>query len=290
VPLATDVDITPAGQRPDEDPSLAARNNGGAGARPRRRAAAGGRRCWCSASAARRAPTTSCRSSRTSPGAAAPARAAARRRRALRALRRGQPDQRAEPGADRGDRARVRRRRPGPAVTGATELGALRRARLAAVGRRRHRARHVFPSRASRPGRAAGSTTRTWPGPLGAHRRGTRGGRRRRSCRTTSTPPASSAPTPTRSPPRWRGCPRSTGRPRGWSPRPTRIPDSMAAVAGPGGHAYEAELTAAARAVVDAVEPGRGSTWCGRAAAARRRCRGWSPTSTTTCARCTRTA
>jgi protoporphyrin/coproporphyrin ferrochelatase len=29
VPLATDVDITPAGQRPDQDPSLAARNNGG---------------------------------------------------------------------------------------------------------------------------------------------------------------------------------------------------------------------------------------------------------------------
>jgi ferrochelatase len=29
VPLATDVDITPAGQRPDEDPSLAVRNNGG---------------------------------------------------------------------------------------------------------------------------------------------------------------------------------------------------------------------------------------------------------------------
>ncbi len=35
------------------------------------------------------------------------------------------------------------------------------------------------------------------------------------------------------------------------------IPTSMAAVAGPDGHAYEAELTAAARAVVDAVEPGR---------------------------------
>jgi protoporphyrin/coproporphyrin ferrochelatase len=29
VPLETDVDITPAGQRPDEDPSLAVRNNGG---------------------------------------------------------------------------------------------------------------------------------------------------------------------------------------------------------------------------------------------------------------------
>ncbi len=30
MPLETDVDITPAGQRPDEDPSLAVRNNGGA--------------------------------------------------------------------------------------------------------------------------------------------------------------------------------------------------------------------------------------------------------------------
>ncbi|GAB3319044.1 ferrochelatase [Geodermatophilus aquaeductus] len=35
------------------------------------------------------------------------------------------------------------------------------------------------------------------------------------------------------------------------------IPDAMAAVAGPDGHAYETELMAAARAVVDAVEPGR---------------------------------
>ncbi|MGR7026806.1 ferrochelatase [Geodermatophilus sp. URMC 62] len=36
------------------------------------------------------------------------------------------------------------------------------------------------------------------------------------------------------------------------------IPDAMAVVAGPDGHAYEGELTAAARAVVDAVDPGRG--------------------------------
>jgi ferrochelatase len=35
------------------------------------------------------------------------------------------------------------------------------------------------------------------------------------------------------------------------------IPDAMAAVAGPDGGAYEAELTATARAVVDAVAPGR---------------------------------
>ncbi|MGY1685387.1 ferrochelatase [Geodermatophilus sp. SYSU D00867] len=35
------------------------------------------------------------------------------------------------------------------------------------------------------------------------------------------------------------------------------IPDAMADLAGPDGHAYEAELLAAARAVVDAVEPGR---------------------------------
>jgi ferrochelatase len=36
------------------------------------------------------------------------------------------------------------------------------------------------------------------------------------------------------------------------------IPTAMAAVAGPGGGAYEAELTAAARQVVDQVAPGRG--------------------------------
>jgi protoporphyrin/coproporphyrin ferrochelatase len=35
------------------------------------------------------------------------------------------------------------------------------------------------------------------------------------------------------------------------------IPDAMAAVAGPDGGAYEAELMATARAVVDAVAPGR---------------------------------
>ena len=35
------------------------------------------------------------------------------------------------------------------------------------------------------------------------------------------------------------------------------IPTAMAAVAGPQGHAYEAELTAAAQAVVDAAAPGR---------------------------------
>ncbi|TFV56772.1 ferrochelatase [Geodermatophilus sp. DF01-2] len=35
------------------------------------------------------------------------------------------------------------------------------------------------------------------------------------------------------------------------------IPDAMAAVAGPEGHAYEAELTAAAQLVVDAAAPGR---------------------------------
>ena len=62
----------PAGQRPDEDPSLAVRNNGGVRAvdraRPRPDA---GRRCWCSPSAAPRVTTTSCRSSRTSPAAAA---------------------------------------------------------------------------------------------------------------------------------------------------------------------------------------------------------------------------
>ncbi|SES85956.1 ferrochelatase [Geodermatophilus poikilotrophus] len=35
------------------------------------------------------------------------------------------------------------------------------------------------------------------------------------------------------------------------------IPDTMAAVAGPGGHAYEAELTTAAQLAVDAAAPGR---------------------------------
>ena len=64
------------------------------------------------------------------------------------------------------------------------------------------------------------------------------------------------------------------------------IPDAMAAVAGPDGGAYEAELTAAARAGRGRGRAGPArSTWCGRAAAGRRPCRGWSPTSTTTCGR-----
>ncbi len=42
MPLPTDVDITPAGQRPDEDPSLAVRNNGGTP--PSARPAPSGRR------------------------------------------------------------------------------------------------------------------------------------------------------------------------------------------------------------------------------------------------------
>ena len=119
-----------------------------------------------------------------------------------------------------------------------------------------------------------------------ARRRDRRRRRPRRSCRTTSTHPGSCRPTPTRWPRRSPSLPddvRDTAR---LVATAHSIPEAMAAVAGPQGHAYEAELTAAARAGRRRGAPGRGrSTSSGRAAAGRRPCRGWSRTSTTTCAR-----
>ena len=112
-------------------------------------------------------------------------------RRALPPLRRRQPDQRPEQGADRRAREGARRGRHRPAgLLGQPQLGALRRGRLAADGRRRHRAR----LRASRPrptprSPAAGSTTRTSPGPASRWIDPRRAARPRRSCRTTSTRP-----------------------------------------------------------------------------------------------------
>ena len=91
-----------------------------------------------------------------------PARAPARRRASLRALRRRQPDQRPEPRADRGARARAARARRRPA-------GLLRQPQLAAVPhrhdaadarRRRRRALAVFTSAFSSYSAAAASIAR----------------------------------------------------------------------------------------------------------------------------------
>ncbi|GAB3810064.1 hypothetical protein GCM10027605_47100 [Micromonospora zhanjiangensis] len=60
------------------------------------------------------------------------------------------------------------------------------------------------------------------------------------------------------------------------------IPTSMAATAGPTGGRYEAQLRETARLVAAAAAPTCRTTWCGRAGPARRRCPGWSRTSTTT--------
>ena len=64
------------------------------------------------------------------------------------------------------------------------------------------------------------------------------------------------------------------------------IPASMEASSGPCGHLYTAQLREASRLVTEAVRgPAPSSTWSGSRGPGRRRCRGWSRTSTTTSAR-----
>ena len=284
MPRAT-VDITPAGQRPDEDPSLAVRNNGGA-----------------------------------EPSSAP---APAGRREALLVLSfggpeghddvmpflenvtrgRGIPRERLEEVAEHyhhfggvspiNDQNKaliaalekeLRRRRHRPAgLLGQPQLGALRRGHLGADGRGRHRARLracdvglrlVLRLPAVPRGHRPGPRLLRRRGPDGGEAAallrhpGLRAGQRRRAGRRAR-----------------RRCPTSVRDTARLVATAHSIPDAMAAVAGPQGHAYEAELLAAARAGRrrGRARAGR-STWSGRAAAARRRCRGWSPTSTTTCA------
>ena len=107
---------------------------------------------------------------------------------------------------------------------------------------------------------------------------GAPGGRPRRSCRTTSTPRASCSANADALAAALAGLPEDVRDGARLVATAHSIPDSMAAVAGPGGHAYEAELLAAARRSSTWWRPDGRSTWCGRAAAARRRCRGSSPT------------
>ncbi len=108
------------------------------------------------------------------------------------------------------------------------------------------------------------------------------------SCGTSTTIPGSWRRTPTRCVPPWPPC-HPTDRER------TRlvftahsVPLSMAKSAGPTGGRYTAQLTETRR-----TGDGGGrsaacrTTWSGRAARARRRCRGWSRTSTTTWPGCT---
>ncbi len=71
--------------------------------------------------------------------------------------------------------------------------------------------------------------------------------------------------------------------PPGWSSPPTPSRSSMADDAGPDGGRYTAQLQETAGAGARAPpRPTCRGTWSGRAAPARRRCRGWSRTSTTT--------
>ena len=220
MPLASDVDIN-AGQRPDEDPSLAVRNNGGT--EPVRRAGPGRPPRGAAAAVLRRPRGARGRDAvprERHPRPRHPAGAARGGRRALPPLRRRQPDQRPEQGADRRAREGVRRGRHRAAdLLGQPQLGALRRGHLAADGRRRHRARlrvrdlglrlvlrlPAVP-RGHRPGRAAVRPAAARP---------------RRSCRTTSTPRASCGPTPTRWPPRWRRSRTTSATPPAWSRRRT---------------------------------------------------------------------
>ena len=182
-----------------------------------------------------------------------------RRRRALPPLRRRQPDQRAEPGADRRRRADSRGRHRPARLLGQPQLGALRRGRLARrwptdgiehvyvlpdLGLRLVLRLPAVP-RGHRPG----------PGRAGADP-APRPVRPRRSCRTTSTPRASCGPTPTRWPRRWPSCPRTLRDGARLVATAHSIPDAMAAVAGPEGDAYERELQAAGAARGGRRRPG----------------------------------
>ena len=139
-------------------------------------------------------------------------------------------------------------------LLGQPQLGALRRGHLAAAGRRRHRARLRLRDVGLRLVLRVPAVPRGHrPGP----RRRAAAARPRRSCRTTSTPRASCRPTPTRWPRRSPRCPRTSATPPAWSRRRTASRTSMAAVAGPDGRAYEAELQAAAERVVAEAAPGR---------------------------------
>ena len=173
-----------------------------------------------------------------------PARAAARRRPPLRAVRRRQPDQRPEPRADRGTRARA-----APTRHRAADL--LRQPQLASVPRGHDAADDATTASAARsrssrlrsaPTRAAASTARI------SSTRSRRSGRTRPRCRAracSSTIRASSRRTSTACAPPCRSSARTTCTSR--SPH-TRFPSAMAANC-----AYEAQLREAARLVAEAV-------------------------------------
>ena len=256
MPRATDVDITPAGQRPDEDPSLAVRNNGG------------------------------------SPPSAEPAPAG--RREALLVLSFGGPEGHEDvmPFLENVTRGRgIPRERLLDVAEhyhhfgGVSPINEQNKALIAAVekdlaaagvdlpvywgnrnwapyvedtwradGRRRHRARLRLRDVGLRLVLRLPAVPRGHrPGPRRARRRpdrgeaaallrhpGLRAGQRRRAGRGARLAA--------------RGRPRDTAR---LVATAHSIPDAMAAVAGPDGGAYEAELLAAAERVVAEVAPGR---------------------------------
>ena len=215
-----------------------------------------------------------------------PARAARGRRRALPPLRRRQPDQRPEQGADRGGREGARR----PPASTCPSTGAT------ATGRPTSRTpgaqmaddgiEHVYvfatsayasfsglPAvpRGHRPGPrrpAGGGPDRGEAAALLRHPR-LRAGQRRRAGRRAR-----------------RRCPRTSADTARLVATAHSIPDAMAAVAGPRRAAPTRPSCWPPPSGSSPRSPRAGrSTSCGRAAAARRPCRGWSPTSTTTSAR-----
>ena len=287
-PLPEGASITPPGQRPDEEPSLAVRNNGGVAPSS---APGPGRTAGGAAGARLRRPRGARRRDAVPgerhPRPRHPAGAAGGGRRALPPLRRRQPDQRPEPGAGRGAGGELAdagldlpvywgNRNWAPYVEdtwrqmaedGIEHAYVLRHVGLRLVLRlpavpRGHRPR---PGRAGvRPDRAGRADRREAAALLrrARLRAGQRRGARRRA-RVAARRPAGRRPAG-----RDRAQhPRRDGRRRRAGRR--RLPGRAAAGRPPGRRRRGAGPA--------------GSTWSGRAAAGRRRCRGWSPTSTTTC-------
>ena len=208
--------------------------------------------------------------------------AARRGGRALPALRRRVADQRAVPGPARRDPADFAAHGVDlPIYWGNRNWHPMLADTAGADARRRRaaRARRSSPARTAAT-RRAGSTWRTSPRP---GRRSATARPRSTSCATSTTTRASSSRTPTRCAPRWPRSTRPAGRAPGWSSPRTRSRCRWPPPPGPDGGRYEAQLQRDRRAGrAPRPRPTCRGTWSGRAAPARRRCRGWSRTSTTT--------
>ncbi len=179
-------------------------------------------------------------------GRGVPAGAAGRGRAALPALRRGQPDQRPEPGADRGASGSAPSCRSTSATATGTRWSRTPWPRWPGTASAPRWSSPPAPTAATRP---AASTRRTSCGPA---RRSVTGRRGWSSCATSSTTRCSSRPTPTRCGPPGRSCPARSAERARLVFTAHSIPAAADATAGPpaeGGHRYSRQVGEAARLV-----------------------------------------